>query len=205
MDSNIKLFFSALAILLTFIAFIPYIRSILSGVTKPHVFSWVIWSITTVIVFFAQLDAKGGIGAWPMGVSGAITTLIALLAYLKQADISITRVDWLFFIVALSSLPFWYFSTDPLWAVVILTTVDLIGFGPTFRKAYDFPHEENLPFFMLFMARNGFALLALERYSVTTVLFPLSVSIACLMLLLTVSYRRRAITAVEGRKTLSKF
>lgn len=72
MESSLKLIFSVMAIALTFIAFVPYIRSILAGVTKPHVFSWVIWGITTVIVFFAQLEAKGGIGAWPIGVSGAM-------------------------------------------------------------------------------------------------------------------------------------
>ena len=195
MESSLKLFFSGIAIALTFIAFVPYIRSILAGTTKPHVFSWVIWGTTTVIVFFAQLESKGGIGSWPIGVSGAITAFIALLAYLKRADVSITYVDWLFFLSALASLPFWYFTSDPLWAVVVLTSVDLLGFGPTIRKAYDFPHEENIPFFMLFVARNMFALLALEYYSVTTVLFPLSVSCACLFLIIMVGYRRRVACA----------
>ncbi|MBV1915306.1 MAG: hypothetical protein KUG72_07970 [Pseudomonadales bacterium] len=188
-----KLVFSAIAILLTFVAFVPYIRSVLAGITKPHLFSWVIWGTTTDIVFFAQLEAKGGIGAWPIGVSGAITTFIAALAFVKRSDISITSADWLFFLLALASLPLWYFTANPLWAVVVLTLVDLLGFGPTIRKAYDFPHEENIPFFLLFMARNAFAILALEYYSVATILFPLSVSGACLALVVIVTYRRRAV------------
>ena len=195
MDSGLKLFFSGVAIALTFVAFVPYIRSILTGATKPHVFSWVIWGTTTVIVFFAQLEAKGGIGAWPIGVSGAVTTFIAALALVKHSDISITRTDWLFFLAALASLPFWYFTSDPLWAVLVLTTVDLLGFGPTIRKAYDFPHKENILFFFLFMARNACALLALEHYSLATVMFPLSVGSACLLLIVMVNYRRRAICA----------
>ena len=152
MGLSLKITFSSIAILLTFVAFVPYIRSILAGITKPHVFSWVIWGTTTVIVFFAQLDAKGGIGAWPIGVSGVITVFIAILAFLKKSDISITKVDWLFFVLALGSLPFWYFTSDPMWAVVVLTVVDLLGFGPTIRKAYDFPNQENIPFFLLFVA-----------------------------------------------------
>lgn len=51
---GIKLVLSVIAIVLTLVAFIPYIISILSGMTKPHVFSWVIWGITTFIVFLAQ-------------------------------------------------------------------------------------------------------------------------------------------------------
>ena len=195
MDLSFKFFASGVAIVLTFAAFLPYIRSILSGATKPHVFSWVIWGITTIIVFFAQLEAKGGIGAWPIGISGALAALIAVLAFVKRSDISITRTDWAFFLAALSSLPFWYLTSDPLWPVIVLTTVDLLGFGPTIRKAYSFPHEENRPFFVLFMARNIFALFALEHYSLATVLFPLSVSAACLLLLLMISHRRRVLCA----------
>ncbi|MEP3348786.1 MAG: hypothetical protein ABJN96_02405 [Marinomonas sp.] len=186
-----KLIFSIAAIVVTFVTFIPYIRSIWLGKTKPHVFSWVVWGTTTLIVFFAQLEAKGGIGAWPIGVSGILTIGVAYLAFLKSADALITRSDWLFFCSALASLPFWYFTSDPMWAVILLTFIDLLGFGPTIRKAYHFPYEENLTFFMLFAMRNICALLALETYSLATVLFPLSVGSACLCLLIMVYFRRR--------------
>ena len=184
---------SAVAIALTFIAFIPYIRSIISGAIKPHVFSWVIWGTTTFVVFLAQLEGKGGVGAWPIGVSGSVSLLIALLAYIKRADITITKTDWLFFVSAMSSLPFWYFTSDPLWAVVILTTVDVLGFGPTVRKAYIFPHSESLLFFALFAARNLIVVMALENYSVTTVLFPAVIAAACLLLMAMMAYRRRVL------------
>ncbi len=89
---------SGVAIVLTLTAFIPYIRAILSGTVKPHVFSWVIWGATTFLAFLAQLEDKGGVGAWPIGVSGSITIFIAFLAYLKRADVTITKTDWLFFV-----------------------------------------------------------------------------------------------------------
>jgi hypothetical protein len=184
---------SAIAIALTFIAFFPYIRSIIKDEIKPHVFSWIIWGTTTFVVFLAQLDDSAGVGAWPIGVSGSITIFIALLAYLKRADITITKTDWLFLVSALSSLPFWYFTSDPLWAVVILTTVDVLGFGPTVRKAYNSPHSESLLFFALFTARNLIVIMALENYSVTTILFPAVIAAACMLLMTMISYRRRAL------------
>ncbi|VAX06896.1 hypothetical protein MNBD_GAMMA25-1518 [hydrothermal vent metagenome] len=61
-----KEFLSALAIIITLVAFFPYIRSIIKNTIRPHVFSWVIWGMTTVVVFFAQLQDKGGAGAWPV-------------------------------------------------------------------------------------------------------------------------------------------
>jgi len=186
--------FSFAAITLTFVAFFPYIRSILQGKTKPHVFSWVIWGSTTFIVFLAQLADKGGIGAWPIGVSGIITVYVALLAYLKKSDSSITLSDWAFFIVAMSAIPFWYLSNDPLWAVVILTSVDVIGFGPTIRKAYFHPFEEQMTFFVLMAMRNLFVIIALENLSVTTILFPALTGLGCLVFIVVVVFRRRALT-----------
>ena len=185
---------SAVAIALTFIAFLPYIRSIAQGTIKPHVFSWVIWGSTTFVVFLAQLADNGGAGAWPIGVSGVITIFVALLAYIKRADITITKTDWLFLTSAMSALPFWYLTSDPLWAVVILTTVDVLGFGPTIRKGYRYPHQESLSFFALFTARNLIVILALENYSVTTVLFPAVIAAACALLIIMVSYRRRILS-----------
>ena len=184
---------SGVAIALTLIAFLPYIRSIINGAIKPHVFSWVIWGITTLIVFFAQLEDNGGVGAWPIGVSGSLTLFIALLAYIKRSEITVTKMDWLFFVLAMLSLPFWYFTSDPLWAVVILTTVDVLGFGPTVRKAYNFPHSESAFFYALFAVRNLIVVMALENYSVTTVLFPAVIAAACMLLMAMITYRRRVL------------
>ena len=185
---------SAIAVALTFIAFYPYVSSILRGETRPHVFSWVIWGSTTFVVFLAQLKGGGGVGAWPIGVSGCITIFVAIAAYIKRADVSITRTDWVFFIAAISSLPLWYFTSDPLWAVVILTTVDVLGFGPTIRKAYVRPYSESLLFFVIITARNLIVILALESYSITTVLFPAVVAVACMALMIMMLYRRRVAT-----------
>lgn len=189
-----KEFLSAIAIALTILAFFPYIRSILKQETRPHVFSWVIWGSTTFIVFLAQLKDGGGAGAWPIGVSGLITIYVAFVAYLKKSDKTITIIDWCFFLSAMASLPAWYLTSDPLWAVVILTVVDVLGFGPTVRKAYVHPFEENLTFFSIIMVRNLIVIMAMEYYSLTTVLFPAVIAVACLTLIAIVMLRRRVLS-----------
>lgn len=109
---------SGIAIALTLVGFVPYIRAIRQNRIKPHVFSWVIWGSTTLVVFLAQLSGGGGAGAWPTGISGLITLYLAMLAYRRRADVSITRLDWWFFLSAMCSLPLWYITDNPLWAVV---------------------------------------------------------------------------------------
>jgi hypothetical protein len=182
---------AGLAVTLTFYAFLPYIRDILRGKIKPHVFSWVIWGVTTFVVFFAQWRAGGGLGAWVIGLSGTLTLFIAALAWIHRGDLKITRLDWAFFVGALSSLPLWYATSDPLWAVVVLTAVDLLGFGPTVRKAIDDPHAESPSFFALFLARNALVVVSLETRSLTTALFPVAVGAGCALVIVLIVVRRR--------------
>ncbi len=185
---------SVIAVALTFLAFWPYIRSIHKGATRPHVFSWVIWGAVTFIVALAQLADGAGVGAWPIALSGLITFYVAYLAYRRRGDMTITRLDWTFLSLALTSLPLWYLTHDPLWAVVVLTGVDLLGFGPTFRKAYRFPFEEQASFFALAALRNFVVLGALENYTLTTMLFPAAVGGVCVIFIAMLAYRRRQLS-----------
>lgn len=190
-----KELFSLAAIVLTFALFAGYIRRIYAGSIKPHVFSWVVWGVGTVTVFFAQLAGNAGVGAWPIGISGLVTFYIAFLSYAKRGDTQITSTDWAFLLAALSAFPAWYLTSNPLWAVVILTVADLVGFGPTVRRAYSQPHLESGRFFALGALRNLLVVLALERYSLTTAMFPIAVGGACLMLATMLAVRKRTISA----------
>jgi hypothetical protein len=185
---------TAIALVLALVAYGPYIRLILRGQVKPHVFSWVIWSVVTSIAFFGQLADGGGLGAWPIGLAGALSIVVAVLAYLKKSDKSITRLDWVFFLTAIAALPIWFMTSDPLWAVVISTTVDLLAAGPTVRKTYVNPFEEDPVFFSISIVRNVFSLIALEHYSVTTMLFPIAICAVCAVLIVIIVWRRRALT-----------
>ncbi|MGY6277380.1 hypothetical protein [Methylomonas sp. MgM2] len=186
---------SAMAIALTIVALLPYIRAILRGAVQAHVFSWVIWGSTTFVVFLAQLADRGGVGAWPIGVSGSLTILIAFLAFRRRGDLTITRSDWGFFAAALSALPLGYLTSDPFWAVTVLTVVDVLGFGPILRKVYAQPYSESPGFFGLFALRNVLVVLALEHYSPTTLLFPVTIAAACVLVMALIAVRRRAVTA----------
>lgn len=194
-----KALLSGAGVVMTLVMFMPYIRSIRQSRTQPHVFSWLIWTLVTLSVFFAQLAGGAGGGAWPIGVSGLITAYVAMLAYSRNTDRNITRSDWIFLLVALTALPCWYFTSNPLWAVIILTGVDLAGFAPTFRTAHANPQREHIGFYALAAVRNLIAILALEHYSATTILFPAVVGFACVCFVAMVGYRRRASAELPAR------
>jgi hypothetical protein len=184
---------SVSAIALTFIAYAPYVWFILKGRTRPHVFSWVIWGVTTLLAGVAQLADGGGSGAWPICVSGVIAVGVAVLSWMKRGDATITRSDWAFLVAAMASIPAWLLTDNPLWASVILTVVDILGFGPSFRKAWSRPHEEGAGLFILLTLRNGLAVMALQSYSLTTLIFPLLSGLANVVFVALIVIRRPAI------------
>ncbi|MDT8311412.1 MAG: hypothetical protein RQ732_08220 [Methylophaga sp.] len=99
-----KILLSNLAIAITLLAFVPYILQIFKGKVRPHVISWLIWGISTLLIFIAQLLDGGGVGAWPIGVSAALTLIVALLAFVCRADTRIDRKDQLTFSVTLLAI-----------------------------------------------------------------------------------------------------
>lgn len=182
---------SAVAVGLTCIAFLPYILSIFRGRTRPHVFSWVIWGLNTSVAFLATLYGGGGLpGAGVIGFSAAVTLFIAVLAYMKRADVRATTADRLFFIAALAAMPLWYWTDDPLWAIWLITVIELLGFGPTMRKTWSQPFSESMSFLVLLVLRNALVIAALDRHTPTTVLFPAVMAAACLALIVIMAWRR---------------
>lgn len=181
---------SAIAIAITLAALGPYLLASIRGAVRPHVFSWVIWGLTTLIVFAATVSQGGGAGAWPIALSAALSLAVAMVAWWRRSDVSTTRSDRLFLGAALITVPTWYLTSDPLYAVIVLTAVDLLGFGPTMRRAFIAPESESALFFLAFALRNAAVLGALEHYSLTTMLFPAAIGLACMGVVVVLLMRR---------------
>ena len=196
-----KTWLSIIATVISMLALLPYIASTLRGRIRPHVMSWTIWGITTSIVFFAQREGGAGVGAWPIGFSAAVAFFIAAIAYTKRSDIRIASTDWLFFLAALAAIPLWWVTNSPLSAVLLVTAIDVLGFGPTLRKSYAQPYSESLLFFYLIVLRNVLVLFALESYSATTTLFPLAIGSMALVVITVVTWRRRQMALESSSQT----
>ena len=191
---TLNLLFSAVAMSLSLFAFGYYVRSILKGYTQAHPFSWTIWGISTCVIFAAQTTAGAGYGAWAIGLSGLAALGIAVLSLRGPRSVGVHSLDIACLIAAMVSLLIWYATNDPLWAVVLITCVDSLGFIPTLRKAYHSPHSEPITFHLLMGLRGLFVVAALEQYSITTLLFPLTVSVFCCLLIAVLLIRRKHLT-----------
>jgi hypothetical protein len=171
---------TALAIgtlILAVISYVPYFRDMFSGRTRPHAFSWLIWGVLNGIAFAGQVHDKGGPGIWPLGFTAAAMFVI-FFASLKYGEKDIRPFDWFCLVAAGLALIPWLLTNEPLLSIILVTIIDLLGFAPTIRKAYLRPYQETLVTHAISTFKYAFIIIALQNYTVTTVLFPLAVFIA---------------------------
>lgn len=154
-----------------------YLYSIKVGESKPHFFSWFVWALLMLIAFFAQISDGAGAGAWVIGVSGFCCLAISIYALFK-GEKNITRSDWLAFISALTAIPIWYVTKNPLYAVILVSLIDLAAFFPTFRKSWSKPLEESLLTYTICAVTYAMSIVALENFSFTTALYPATLIVA---------------------------
>jgi hypothetical protein len=183
--------FGVVAVVLGVIGYLFYIRGIVQGKVKPHVFTWFVWGVLTSIAFFAQFVSGGGAGAWVTGLTALASFGFALVGLRSDSRMLIAKSDWIFFVGALCAIPVWYLSGDPLWSVIIITVIDAVAFAPTFRKAYFYPDTENAATYALSGIKFIFGLLALQSFNLVTALYPLSLVLANLLFVGMLMSRRR--------------
>lgn len=159
-----------ISIALALISLGPYIWVTVKGSNKPHLFTWIIWTLLTGIMFALQYTEGAGAGAW----SGFITTILCLvitILAIKFGEKQITRSDWVVFVSALAAIPIWLMTKDALWAVIWVSVIDCIGFLPTFRKSWHKPYEEMVFHPLVAGVKHIAILLALEVVGPSTLIY----------------------------------
>jgi len=182
--------FAVLGSALGLVSFLFYFKDIFRGITKPHIFTWIIWTLLTGLTSLIQFSEGGGAGAWVAGVESLSCLGVAILAY-SRGEKNITRVDWICFGGALAATAVWLLAEQPLVAVLLVISADVLGFAPTFRKSYTKPHEETVSMYTLSASHWIFSIIALQAFTLTTVLYPAVISLLDLTLVATLFIRRR--------------
>ncbi len=190
----VKLISGVIASVIGFIAYLPYLRDIFRGQTKPHAFSWLSWGVLEIIAFFAQLSKGGGAGTWATGVSSVITLFIAFLAF-RNKDRNILPFDWIALGGAALGIILWQTTENQLTAVISVSIADALAFLPTFRKAFHRPQEETLIEFGMSAVKWMLAIAALQTYNLTTWLYPASLVFTNTVFITMALIRRRQLKA----------
>lgn len=163
-----------IAVILTFVGYVPYIKDVIKGKTHPHVYSWFIWGFVTAIAFALQISDGAGISAYVTLSAAILCTTVFILGILSKGKKDITKVDTLFFGLAFLALGFWLIAKQPVISTILTTGIDLLGFIPTIRKTWNKPHSETLSFYVLNTFRFILAVVSLQKYTIVTSLYPIA-------------------------------
>lgn len=198
LDEKMRLALGIGATLIALYSYVPYFCDIFRGKTKPHAFSWLVWGLLMVIGFAGQVSDGAGPGAWVIGFSACACLTIFVLA-LRHGEKNITRSDWWCLWISLTAIPLWMLTSTPLWSMLLITIIDFVGFAPTFRKSYHKPFEETVVVYTLGAIKHSMGIAALERFSLITLLYPLSLVLTNAGLAAMIMFRRSAMMA-ENKK-----
>lgn len=183
----------SITLIIGIIAYIPYLKDVIFGNTKPHVYSWLIWAILNITFFSIQFNNNVGIVSFISLLTGIICTVIMLLG-LGSGVRNITKTDGLFLLLALISAGLWIISKDALSSSILITLTNFFALLPTIRKSWFNPFEETLSTYIMTTTRTVLTLLLYDTYTIPTILppvFGVTITILfCIMLIV----RRKTFT-----------
>lgn len=165
-----------LASVLVLVGNIPYLRDVVKGKVKPHPYTWLVWTIVSCVIFFGQLAKGAGIGAIPTAVSELFTIIIFLFS-LKYGFKNPPKSDKYFLALGILGIIPWIITKDPTISVIIVVSIDLIAFIPTFRKTYCHPKSETPLLYGTNVLRHSLVLGSLGAYNIATMLHSIAMII----------------------------
>lgn len=157
---------------LTTFAFLPYLKSMVSGQTRPLRSTWLIWAVLSALSATANWAEGASISMLFVGVQAGFTTLIFVMSlrygmggFLKKADLYIL-------LVAAIGLSLWWFSSSPIWTLGLSLSISALGGAATLSKTYKAPETESTVCWALSAVAAGFGMVSVGRFDAILLAYP---------------------------------
>ena len=178
-----------IAVALVLSAYIPYMFDIVKGKVAPHSFSWLIWSVTSTSTFLLQTSSGSGTGAYGTATVAVCAAIIFVLAF-RVNKVKIRPLDIISLSLAGVGILTWIFVQQPFLSIVIMLTVEVVGFIPTLPNGWREPYKDSVTLWSINGTRHALGIAAIQTHNVVTVLSPLVWIVLCAGYVLILSYRR---------------
>ncbi len=184
-----------IAVIINGIWYYAYIVDVYNWTSKPHLFSWIIWTVLAGIAFSTSYADWWWAWTWVIFLSMIACMIIIYLAR-NQWIWYIKTSDKIAFGLSVFTIPLRYITKDPLLSVILITIIDARSFYPTFRKGYEKPYEETLSTYFLSGVKFIIAMFALGNISLITVLYPASLILMNFVFVAMLRWRRKQIPII---------
>ncbi len=179
-----------IAIIMTIYSNFLYFRSIFQGKTKPHLYSYIIWSILMGIAFIWQYTDNWWPWSWSTWLGAIAATAITLLS-IKYWTKNINKFDTILLFWALLSIWLYLFIQDLRYTILFVIVIDLVWYIPTIRKIKDEPYSEDSATWIIMTIKFIIGILALEHFSFLTYWYLLALTIWNIIFLAIMFHYRR--------------
>lgn len=167
-------YFIYIAASIRILAGLLYIKSILKGKTRPSAVSWLIWSVSPFIAFFAATFSEGfklaSLVTLALGISPLLVFITASVT--KNHLFKLTLPDLICGILAIISLICWLITKNPILTISFAILADLISTIPTLKKSYYYPDTEYAPTYSLAILAMSITLLANKETTSYSLIYP---------------------------------
>lgn len=153
------------------LGFIPYIRAILRGETKPAKASWMIWATLDTITI-AGMYFKDSINGQIVGA--VIGAWIVVILALKYGTRGWTNLDRYCLAGAMLGIALWVVFDNPTIGIVVSNIVVFLGAIPTFKSAWIDPRLEDKTAWTIYWLSCVCAVLAIPAWTLSDATQPIT-------------------------------
>lgn len=155
-----------------------YCRGIWRGDTRPHPFTWGVWSAIGVTGLASNLAAGGGSVVIMLAVV-TITQASIFFLSLKRPPEDIP-VHWSAWAICLGGLVLWLVAHQPLYAAIGVVLADGVAAWPTIQNAWRNPDCEPPAIWLIDGLALAIGVLSVETFSLAALLYPVYLAIGCM-------------------------
>lgn len=189
---EIKTIYLTLSIVISVFALSFYIKEIKPGKNEPHVYSWLVWTITQGTAMVGVWHGGGGLTVLSIGL-GTVFVFTIFVYSLFRGTKNITRGDVAILALALLAILVWWQLHSPFWSIVMVSAIDAMGVLPTIRKSFHEPWSEAIGPWLGAILSTALGIMSLPEYNFLTTGYMVVIVIVNLGVVLVCTVRRASI------------
>lgn len=169
----LPIWFIAIAVAIRLLGGFSYLRAVVTGRARPYPLSWLLWAITPMITFAAELSSDVGwrsVVTFALGFTPLMVFVVSMIKNPKSLKLDALNVACV--LLALSGIGLWLITDNPIIAIVVAIIADIFSAVPTIRKTIADPKSEYAPTYALSILSMAVTLLTITDWTFAAYAFP---------------------------------
>jgi hypothetical protein len=145
---------------------VVYLVETVKGRIKPNRVTWILWSLSPLIAFYAMIKQGVGPEAWSTFIIGFMPILVFIATFVnKKSYWKLEKLDFACGFFSILGLVLWQVTKVGNLAIIFSIVADAFASVPTIIKAYKDPESENYVGYFLGIFNAVISLLVIRNWN----------------------------------------